>query len=65
VAEVQRLLHAASQGAWTLHTVVFEPKALRMHVAFGPGPSSGRPLTPIDLGPLLRRPRTAPGRGGR
>jgi hypothetical protein len=35
--------------------MVFEPAALRLHLAYGPGPSTAGPLHALDLGPLLRR----------
>jgi hypothetical protein len=34
--------------------MVFEPAVLKMHVSIGAGPTSGRPLTTLDLAPLLR-----------
>jgi hypothetical protein len=33
---------------------VFEPRELRLHLAFGEVPSSRLPLRAIDLKPLLR-----------
>jgi hypothetical protein len=56
VADVARKMHEANQGRWTLHTMVFEPRALRLHVALGDGTASAtaRPLRQIDLAPLLR-----------
>lgn len=39
---------------WTIQTMVFEPAALKMHLSIGAGPTSGRPLTTLDLGPLVR-----------
>ncbi len=54
VADVRRRLQAANQGSWTIQTMVFEPAALKIHLSIGAGPTSARPLTTIDLAPLLR-----------
>jgi isopenicillin-N N-acyltransferase-like protein len=54
VREVARKLHEVNQGDLTFQTMVFEPKALKLHLAFGgEGPSSAKPLEALDLGPLL------------
>jgi predicted choloylglycine hydrolase len=47
--DVHHLLHAASAGAWTVQTMVFEPASLRLHVAFGKGPTAALPLQTLDL----------------
>ncbi len=52
--DVARHLHAANQGSATLQTMVFEPAALKLHLAVGACPSSALPLKEIDLAPLLR-----------
>jgi hypothetical protein len=57
VADVAKQLDAVNQGAETLHTMVFEPAAMRLHLAFGKGPSSRLPLKELDLAPLLRKDR--------
>jgi hypothetical protein len=56
VAEVAKMMHAANQGPWTVHSMVFEPGPLRLHVAFGDGkrPASAGTLKEIDLRPLLQ-----------
>jgi hypothetical protein len=36
--------------------MIFEPTALKLHLALGKGPTSALPLKPIDLGPLFRAP---------
>jgi hypothetical protein len=54
VAEVAKYLDAVNQREYTLHTIVFEPAVLKLHLAFGEGPSSRLPLKALDLGPLLR-----------
>jgi hypothetical protein len=56
VAEVARKMGEANQGAWTAHTMVFEPGPLKLHVAFGDGKRSATtfPLREVDLSALLR-----------
>jgi hypothetical protein len=55
VADVQRYLNAVNQGKLTLQTMIFEPAALTVHVAFAAGemPSSSRTLQRIELKGLL------------
>jgi isopenicillin-N N-acyltransferase like protein len=55
VKDVAAKMHEANQGAWTAHTMVFEPTALKLHVAFGDGKKSATafPLKEIDLSKLL------------
>jgi predicted choloylglycine hydrolase len=53
VEAVRERLHAANQGKFTLQTMVFEPKELAVHLAFGKPPTSDDPLTRIDLKPLF------------
>ena len=52
--DVARLMHAVNQGPATLQTMVFEPKARRLHLSIGPGPASARPLSPLELAPLFQ-----------
>jgi hypothetical protein len=54
VADVAKRLHAVNQGRNTMQTMIFEPAALRLHLAYGAGPSSALPLRVVDLGPLFR-----------
>jgi isopenicillin-N N-acyltransferase like protein len=56
VGAVQQGLDAVNQGDHTLQTMVFEPRELALHVAFGEPPVSDDPLTRIDLRPLLTAP---------
>jgi hypothetical protein len=49
VEDVHQVMHAASAGDWTLQTMIFEPSALRLHVALGKGPTSALPLKDLDL----------------
>jgi hypothetical protein len=53
VADVAKKLDAANQGAATIQTMVFEPAALRLHLAVGRGPTSAKPLRELDLKPLF------------
>ncbi len=55
VEDVAKLMHEANQRAWTLHTMVFEPGPLKLHVAFGDGKQSATafPLKEIDLAQLF------------
>jgi len=54
LAEVAKRMDAANQGENTLQTMIFEPAALKLHIALGKGPTSAKPLQPLDLGPLFR-----------
>jgi hypothetical protein len=55
-ADVAKALDAVNQRAWTAHTWVFEPKTLKLRLAFGDGktPATEKKLTEIDLTPLLK-----------
>lgn len=57
-ADVARKLHEVNQGRLTLQTMIFEPAALRLHLAIGACPSSALPLAELNLKPLFegRRP---------
>jgi predicted choloylglycine hydrolase len=52
--DLRKHLDAVNLGTLTLQTMVFEPAALRLHLAIGGVPASKMKLQPIDLGPLLR-----------
>ncbi len=54
VADLHGKLDEANLGELTLQTMVFEPRALRLHLATGAPPASGRPLRTIELAALLR-----------
>jgi len=53
VNKVFSLLGQAAQGERTFQTMVFEPKALVMHVSIEARPSTGGQLRRLDLKPLL------------
>lgn len=57
VAAVHRHLHEANQGELTLHTMVFEPRELILHIGLGSTPSSALPLKHLELRDLLNVPR--------
>ena len=51
VIEAMRAVH---QGKMTLQMVVFEPAALRLHVALGPTAQAKGPLKTLELRPLFK-----------
>ena len=53
VANVGAMMDKVNQGRMTIHTMVFEPLPLRLHLSMGPGPASAQPLIAIDLAELL------------
>ncbi|MEQ8768538.1 MAG: C45 family peptidase [Planctomycetota bacterium] len=46
-------LDAANAGSLTLQSMIFEPKTLRLHLAFGECPSTQQPRRTIELKPLF------------
>jgi predicted choloylglycine hydrolase len=54
VADVHKQLHAVNLGRLTLQTMVFEPAALRLHLAIGSCPASAREFRVVELGPLFK-----------
>jgi predicted choloylglycine hydrolase len=55
IADVHQSLHAASNQWNTMHTMVFEPAALRLHLAIGKVPASAGELKVLELEPLFKR----------
>jgi len=53
IEDIHQHLHKANQGDLTLQTLIFEPRELVLHLAFGKPPSSALPLKRLDLGELL------------
>jgi hypothetical protein len=47
--EVHRCMHSVHQQELTFQTLIFEPSTLKLHVAFGPGPCTQKPLQVIEL----------------
>jgi len=53
ISDVHARLHAVHQGDLTLHTMIFEPAAMRMHLSLGPKlPATANELTTPDLATL-------------
>jgi hypothetical protein len=52
--QIAKKLNEVNQGRLTLQTMIFEPAALKLHLAFGKCPSSELPMKELDLGPLLK-----------
>ena len=53
VADVAKKLDEASSGGLTLQTMIFEPRPLILHLAFGELPASSGPMRVVELKPLL------------
>jgi predicted choloylglycine hydrolase len=53
VPDIAERLHAVNQGDMTLQSMVFEPKNLTLHLAFGAGPASRLPLKRLALAQLF------------
>jgi isopenicillin-N N-acyltransferase like protein len=51
--DVTHMMDHVNQGELTIQTMVFEPRAMRMHVGVGLGPVSSRPLQALDLTELF------------
>jgi hypothetical protein len=58
LADMAKKMDAVNQGEMTLQTMVFEPAALRLHLAIGKCPTSRLPLRELDLAPLLKKKTT-------
>ena len=54
--DLQVGLHEACLKTLTMQTMVFEPQALRLHLAAGSIPASAGAMKVVELGPLLQRP---------
>jgi predicted choloylglycine hydrolase len=54
--EIQKYLHEANLGEHTLQTMIFEPAAMKLHLAFGSCPSSALPMKTLDLERFLKMP---------
>jgi isopenicillin-N N-acyltransferase like protein len=53
VAEVAKKMDEANMGRMTVQTMIFEPSALKLHLAIGSCPSSALPMKSLDLRPLF------------
>jgi hypothetical protein len=54
IEEVAKALDEVNQGAWTIQSMIFEPAALRLHVALGPGPVTKQKRHVIELKSLFQ-----------
>ena len=54
LSDVAKKLDEVNQKQFTIQTMIFEPAALRLHLAFGKGPSSALPLKKLELTKYLR-----------
>jgi hypothetical protein len=54
VEDVARALDQVNQGPATIHSMIFEPAALRLHLAIGPGPVTKGPRVTLELAPLFK-----------
>lgn len=55
IADVAKKLEEVGMNRMTVQTMIFEPAALKLHLAIGSCPSSALPLKPLELGPLFAR----------
>jgi hypothetical protein len=55
IEDVAKELHAVNLGRFTIETMIFEPGTRTLHLAYGPGPATLRPLTKLDLKPLFEK----------
>jgi predicted choloylglycine hydrolase len=55
IADVAQKLNEVNMGRMTVHTMIFEPVPLKLHLAIGSCPSSALPLKALELGPLFAR----------
>jgi isopenicillin-N N-acyltransferase like protein len=53
VSDVAKKLDEVNLGRLTVQTMIFEPAALKLHLAIGSCPSSALPLKLLELGPLF------------
>ena len=53
VADVAKKMDEVSMNRMTVQTMIFEPAALKLHLAIGSCPSSALPLKLLELGPLF------------
>jgi hypothetical protein len=53
VSDVAKKMDEVNMGRMTVQTMIFEPAALKLHLAIGSCPSSALPLKLLELGPLF------------
>ena len=54
IKEVAKQMHLVNQRGWTIQSMIFEPKELKLHLAFGKGPATRLPLRTLDLRRLFK-----------
>lgn len=54
IKEISSLLHAVNQRTWTVQTMIFEPAAMKLHVALKSPPTSNSKLTTLDIRALFK-----------
>jgi hypothetical protein len=54
IADVAKKLDEVKQRGLTVQTMIFEPAALRLHLAIGSCPSSALPMKELELKPLFK-----------
>ena len=54
VADVAEKLNEVNLGPLTVQTMIFEPAALKLHLAIGARPSSSQPMKLLELAPLFQ-----------
>ena len=52
--DIATRMHAVNQGEATLQAMIFEPAALKLHLAFGKGPATALPHGTLELRELFR-----------
>jgi hypothetical protein len=63
IDDVRQRLNDVHQGDLTLHAMIFEPAAIRLHLSLGPPPASAQEFKTLDVASLLgnqRAPRLDP-----
>jgi hypothetical protein len=54
VADVAKALHEVNQDRATIHSMIFEPGALRVHLSMGPGPATRLPRKVLECELLFK-----------
>ena len=54
VADVAKKMDEVNMGGLTVQTMIFEPAALKLHLAIGSCPSSALPMKELELKPLFK-----------
>jgi isopenicillin-N N-acyltransferase like protein len=54
VSDVAQKLDEANMGELTVQSMIFEPAALKLHLAIGACPASSLPMKTLELAPLFQ-----------